>query len=78
MTTPIRALEDLEIPYLEYESPEYQLDPASVVRTAREQIWLARSVRGYEVLSYRTCSQLTLDKEHLDGAGSEYYRQQNA
>ena len=52
--------------------------PASVVRAARERIWLARSVRGYEVLSYETCSQLTLDKEHLDGAGSEYYRQQNA
>nr|WP_250776121.1 cytochrome P450 [Rhodococcus sp. MSC1_016] len=78
MTTQIRTLEDLGLPYLDYEGREYQTDPASVVRAAREQIWLARSVRGYEVLSYGACSQLTLDKEHLDGPGSEYYRQQDA
>jgi len=78
MATQIRTLEDLALPYLDYESHEYRADPASVVRAARERIWLARSVRGYEVLSYETCSQLTLDKEHLDGAGSAYYRQQDA
>lgn len=62
MATQIRTLEDLALPYLDYESHEYRADPASVVRAARERIWLARSVRGYEVLSYETCSQLTLDK----------------
>jgi len=76
MTAPARKLDDLDLPFLDYHSSEYASDPAQLIDAARESSWLAKSIRGYEILSYPIASQLCLDKEHLDGIGSDYYAQQ--
>lgn len=77
MTT-TELVHDLSLPEIDYHDGRYAAEPAQVLREAREASWLARSIRGYEVLSHPIASQLSVDRNHLDGVGSDYYAEQQA
>lgn len=40
------------LPYLDWNSEEYKKDPATALRAVRDQSWIARTDRGYAILTY--------------------------
>lgn len=66
------------LPEFDYTSPRYASDPYATIQELRGNHWIAHSVRGFEVLSWPEASALLVDRDHLDGIGGDYYRQQGA
>ncbi|WP_207844500.1 cytochrome P450 [Williamsia soli] len=77
MSIPIAELAP-RLPEFDYASERYARDPYATIQELRGRNWLARSVRGFEVLSWPEASALLVDREHLDGIGADYYSQQDA
>ncbi|MGW5385787.1 cytochrome P450 [Nocardia sp. NPDC003963] len=73
-----KAAELLTIPVLDFEDTTYQQSPYEAVQAVRGKHWIARSVRGYEVLSWKAAATLLTDRDHLDGIGADYYAAQDA
>ena len=65
------------VPFVDLLSAEYAADPAAAMASARARSWIVRTVRGYEVVSYPACRELSVDRR-LDGVGPDYYRRLGA
>ena len=73
VTDPIVALDDADLPWIDFLGSEFKADPAGVLRAARERSWLARSPQGYHVLSHAVIKQMVADPD-IDSAGPDLYR----
>lgn len=70
-------LTESAVPHVDLLGPGYRRDPAGEFRSARESSWMTHTVRGYEVISYAACQELSVDRR-LDSVGPEYYRELGA
>lgn len=67
-----------DVPYLDLaDDARFRADPAATFDQLREQSWLIRTIRGYEVLHHDIAQQMCVDPR-LDSIGPEYYVQLGA
>lgn len=71
------VIADGSVPFVDLLSAEFAADPAEAMASARARSWIVRTVRGYEVVSYAACRELSVDRR-LDGVGPDYYRRLGA
>ncbi|MGI6873395.1 cytochrome P450 [Amycolatopsis sp. 3B14] len=61
------------VPDFDLLGDECRRDPSAAFAAARDESWIVRTVRGYEVITYAACRELSVDRR-LDSVGPSYYR----
>ena len=57
-----------QLPFLDIDAPGFYADPLPAVEEARRTSWVARSARGYEVLTYAGCEAALHNRDLYHGA----------
>lgn len=65
-------LSSVDVPQIDCFDADFRRDPAAAFASARESLWIAKTVRGYEVISYDICREMCIDPR-LDSIGPDYY-----
>src|SRR5215467_4295912 len=58
-----------DLPLLDIRGAAYRANPNEVLAACRERHRIARSARGFEVLSYDGCEQILSDPQWVPGIG---------
>ncbi|MFD2469036.1 cytochrome P450 [Amycolatopsis silviterrae] len=72
-----RFLTEDAVPFVDLPPQQDNGRTGAAFDAARQQSWLVRTTRGYEVIEYAACRELSVDRR-LDGVGPDYYRRLGA